>query len=77
MQFPTVFPTLLIAILTPLNMKSVGFHDSKLKFVKALLFHSFHETEAPMACYCSTFNCGRAYCNKKRNLFFIVISVNK
>ena len=32
-------------------MKSVRFHDSKLKFVKALLFRSFHETEAPIAFY--------------------------
>ena len=30
-------------------MKSVRFHDSKLKLVKALLFRSFHETEAPTA----------------------------
>ena len=42
-------------------MKSVHFRDSKLKFVKALLFLSFHETEAPIAFYCFTFICGRAY----------------
>ena len=30
-------------------MKSVRFHDSKLKLVKALLFRSFYETEAPTA----------------------------
>ena len=30
-------------------MNSVRFHDSKLKLVKALLFRSFHETEAPTA----------------------------
>ena len=30
-------------------MKSVRFHDSKLKLVKALLFRSFHETEASTA----------------------------
>ena len=37
------------------------FHDSKLKLVKALLFRSFHETEAPTAGFCSAFICGRAY----------------
>ena len=37
------------------------FHDSKLKLVKALLFRSLHETEAPTACFCSAFICGRAY----------------
>ena len=42
-------------------MKGVRFHDSKLKLVKALLFHSFHETEAPTAGFCSPFICGRAY----------------
>ena len=42
-------------------MKSVRFHDSKLKLVKALLFRSFHETEAPTAGFCSAFICGRAY----------------
>ena len=31
------------------KVKSVRFHDSKLKLVKALLFRSFHETEAPTA----------------------------
>ena len=30
-------------------MKGVRFHDSKLKLVEALLFRSFHETEAPTA----------------------------
>ena len=43
-------------------MKSVRFHDSKLKLVKALLFRLFHETEAPTAGFCSAFICGRAYC---------------
>ena len=33
------------------------FHDGKLKLVKALLFRSFHETEAPAV----VFICGRAY----------------
>ena len=42
-------------------MKSVRFHDSKLKLLKALLFRSFHETEAPTAGFCSVFICGRAY----------------
>ena len=42
-------------------MKSVRFYDSKLKLVKALLFRSFHETEAPTAGFCSVFICGRAY----------------
>ena len=42
-------------------MKSVRFHDSKLKLLKALLFHSFHQTEAPTAGFCSPFICGRAY----------------
>ena len=42
-------------------MKSVCFHGSKLKLVKALLFRSFHETEAPTAGFCSAFICGRAY----------------
>ena len=42
-------------------MKSVHFHDSKLKFVKTLLFHSVHENEAPTAFYCFAFICGRAY----------------
>ena len=37
------------------------FHDSKLKLVKALLFRSFHETEASTAGFCSAFICGRAY----------------
>ena len=32
-------------------MKSVYCYDSKSKFVKALLFQSFHETEAPNAFY--------------------------
>ena len=35
-------------------MKSVRLHDSKLKFSKALLLHSFHETEAPTAFHCIT-----------------------
>ena len=43
-------------------MESVRFHDSKLKLLKALLFSSFHETEAPTAGFCSVFICGRAYC---------------
>ena len=30
-------------------MKSVRFHDSKLKLVKALLLRSFQESEAPTA----------------------------
>ena len=42
-------------------MKSVRSHDSKLKLLKALLFLSFHETEAPAAGFCSAFICGRAY----------------
>ena len=42
-------------------MKGVRFHDSKLKLVKALLFRSFDETEAPTAGFCSPFICGRAY----------------
>ena len=42
-------------------MKGVRFHDSKLKLVKALLFRSFHETEAATAGFCSPFICGRAY----------------
>ena len=42
-------------------MKSVRFHDSKLKLVKALLFRLFHETEAPTAGFCSALICGRAY----------------
>ena len=42
-------------------MESVRFHDSKLKLLKALLFRSFHETEAPTAGFCSVFICGRAY----------------
>ena len=37
------------------------FHDSKLKFVKALSFRSFHETEAPAVYHCLTIICGRAY----------------
>ena len=42
-------------------MKSVRFHDSKLKLLKALLFRSFDETEAPTAGFSSAFICGRAY----------------
>ena len=42
-------------------MKSVRFHDSKLKLVKTLLFRSFHESEAPTAGFCLAFICGRAY----------------
>ena len=42
-------------------MESVRFHDSKLKLLNALLFRSFHETEAPTAGFCSVFICGRAY----------------
>ena len=42
-------------------MESVRFHDSKLNLLKALLFRSFHETEAPTAGFCSVFICGRAY----------------
>ena len=42
-------------------MKTVRFYDSKLKLVKALLFRSFHETEAPAAGFCSAFICGRSY----------------
>ena len=42
-------------------MENVRFHDSKLKLLKALLFRSFHETEAPTAGFCSVFICGRAY----------------
>ena len=42
-------------------MKSVRFHDSKLKLLKALLFRSFHQTEAPTTGFCSPFICGRAY----------------
>ena len=42
-------------------MKSVHFHDSKLKLVKALLFCSFHKTETPTAGFCLAFICGRAY----------------
>ena len=53
-------------------MKSVRFHDSKLKLVKASLFRLFHETEAPTAGFCSAFICGRAYwlrhCEFIRNL---------
>ena len=37
--------------------ESVRFHDSKLKLVKALLFRSFHETEASTAGFCSAFIC--------------------
>ena len=44
------------------------FHDSKLKLVKALLFRSFHETEAPTACFCSAFICGRAYCLRESDV---------
>ena len=40
-------------------MKSVRFHDSKSKLVKALLICSFHETEANTAGFCSAFICGR------------------
>ena len=43
-------------------MKNVRFHDSKLKFAKALLLRLFHETETPAACRCSLsllFICGR------------------
>ena len=36
-------------------MKNVRFHDSKLKFAKALLLRLFHETENPAACRCSLF----------------------
>ena len=43
------------------KMKSVCFHGSKLKLVKALLFRSFHETEASTAGFCLAFICGRAY----------------
>ena len=42
-------------------MESVRFHDSKLKLLKALLFCSFHENEAPTALFCSVFICRRAY----------------
>ena len=42
-------------------MKGIRFHDSKLKLVKVLSFHSFQETETPIAFYCFTFICGRAY----------------
>ena len=49
-------------------MKSVRFHDSKLKLVKALLFRSFHETEAPTAGFCSAFICGRAYSSRSCRL---------
>ena len=33
-------------------MKSVRFHDNKLKFVKALILCSFDGAEAPAAFYC-------------------------
>ena len=43
--------------------ESVRFHDSKLKLVKALLFRSFHETEAPTAgCVQRLFVEGRIEC---------------
>ena len=51
-------------------MKSVRFHDSKLKLVKALLFRSFHETEAPTAGFCSAFICGRAYHETELHMTF-------
>ena len=41
------------------EQKSVRFHDTKLKFVKALSFRLFHE--ASTASYCVRFICGRAY----------------
>ena len=52
-------------------MKSVRFHDSKLKLLKALLFRSFHQTEAPTAGFCSPFICGRAYCSAE-DLFKLI-----
>ena len=42
-------------------MKRVCFYDSKLKPEKASLFHSFHETEASTAGFCSVFTSGRVY----------------
>ena len=41
------------------------FHDSKLKFAKALLFRSFHKNEALTAFYCFIFIFGRAYGSKR------------
>ena len=50
-------------------MKGVRFHDSKLKLVKALLFRSFHETEAPTAGFCSPFICGSSYLKPDNSSF--------
>ena len=63
LQFPVDLSALLIVnpFLKMRKMKSVRFHDSELKLIKALLFCSFHETEAPTAGFCSAFICGRAY----------------
>ena len=52
-------------------MESVRFHDSKLKLLKALLFGSFHETEAPTAGFCSVFICGRAYWHRQNGLSYV------
>ena len=39
-------------------MKSMRFHDSKLKFMNAWLFSSFHDSEAPAVFYCFAFVSG-------------------
>ena len=58
-------------------MESVRFHDSKLKLLKALLFRSFHETEAPTAGFCSVFICGRAYRNPATRPLVIVLCIRR
>ena len=60
-------------------MKSMHFHDSKLKLVKALLFCSFHEIEAPTAGFRLAFICGRAYYFSSSNTdpFFIAAATPK
>ena len=63
LQFPTVLSNLSVVnpLLNSNTDKKRAFSDSKLKFVKALMFRSFHETEALTAFYCFTIVCGRAY----------------
>ena len=60
-------------------MKSVRFHDSKLKLVKTLQFRSFHETEAPTAGFCHAFICGRAYPsmdNDRQHYIFMYVYIH-
>ena len=76
LQFPTVLPS--FSIVNPLLNRSK--HEKrKLKFLKALSFHSFHETERPTAFYCFTLIliCGRAFLVLSTNTnIYVIIKQN-